>query len=127
MRLIIIGIVTALMLMVAPSASASRDSVWVDSPQPLHYQDSVVLGFDYSGPTANNVGPWLQLQCYVGDTLVLSDVRAGFVGGYGYGVPFQLGPTARWSSGAAECTGIVGHQTKRNFRTDASVDFVVLP
>lgn len=106
-------------------------SIWVDSASTLrsadgflHYGDQMRFGYQTSYTATDGSGPWLVLECYIGGVLVLSDVRAGFPGGYGYGVDFNLGPTARWSGGDANCTGILGHQGNRSFVKDATTQFL---
>ena len=131
--LLIVGllVVSANLAAAAPKkGGGGGSSIWVDTSAMrsvdggLHYLDQMGFGYQTSYAATDGSGPWLKLQCYQDGVLVLSDVRAGFEGGYGYGVPFVLGPTVRWIGGDADCTGILGHQGSRNFVTDATTKFV---
>jgi hypothetical protein len=96
----------------------------------LHHGDSVAFGFTTNyWDDVRNTGPWLRLECYDGGTLVYWENRAGFEGGYRYGVPFALGPSLAWPSGEADCVGILGHQHPKNgkFMTEATTEFHVMP
>jgi hypothetical protein len=144
--LLVIGLVLA--LGVAPAlagkggngngnGNGGGSSIWIEDAYlarsadgAMHHGDPIAFGFttkywDADGGT----GPWLRLQCYYGSTLVYWENRAGFEGGYKYGEPFQLGPSAAWSSGDADCVGIVGHENRKSgkFRAEAKVEFHVMP
>jgi hypothetical protein len=73
----------------------------------------------------NNTGPWIELKCYQGTVLVMSDSHAGFSAGWYYNWPFYLGPTQYWASGAADCTVRVWHQANNRQVTDAKTSFHV--
>jgi len=124
-------VMMAIVFVIPASGAPVRDDIWVESAQPLHFQDELVLGFTYKVTPAKtqmpgNPGPWLWTSCYKGDVLVYSEFRAGFEGGYKYGVPFQLGPTARWAEGAASCIGELGHVSRTGrIVIDADVKFEV--
>ena len=99
--------------------------------------DCLTLSFQssYSDPV-NGSGPWLHLECtragadyqYEGQlsgSVILADSRAGFPGGWGYGVPFMRAGTA-WHLGPANCTVELGHRSKSGkFMVDASTRFAV--
>jgi hypothetical protein len=83
--------------------------------------------FGYRSDSATSI----QLQCYqpVGsDRLVFSDFRMLFEGGLGYGEPFDLGPSAAWTDGAASCKAMLGHRGKSGrYVVEASLRFDVAP
>lgn len=126
-------IVAFVVPLLAASATAGRSAIWVDQSSyrtddgALHYGQEVSFGYrtdyyDASGGT----GPWLHLHCFRNGNLIYADSRAGFPGGKGFGAPFNLGPSAAWSGGEADCTGILGHRTRSGkFRTDATTEFHV--
>lgn len=96
----------------------------------LHHGDPVSFGFtSRHWDDVTNTGPWLRLECYLGGSRVYFENRAGFEGGYRYGEPFTLGPSLAWPEGEADCQGILGHYHDKTgkFRTDAVVDFHVMP
>ena len=104
---------------IASSSSRSADGT-------LHLGDSLSFGFRTTSTASDGSGPWLKLQCTQDGVLVFSDVRAGFEGGYGYGEAFQAGPSMRWVSGDAACTGILGSQGRRSFQVEATTRFSVV-
>lgn len=73
----------------------------------------------------NGAGPYIWLRCYQNGVLVASGDHAAFPGGWYYNWPFNLGPTASWTSGAASCTVTVVHTSNNKVVTDASVSFDV--
>ena len=127
------AIVLVLALLIAPAAAGrGRASIWMESDGArtsgdVAYGSVVSFGFtsSYSDPTGGT-GPWLQVLCYQNGYLVFSDGRAGFEGGIDYGVPFVLGGSVGWQSGAADCTASVGHvDRKGKFVADATMNFHV--
>ena len=73
----------------------------------------------------NNTGPWISLTCYRNGAKVLGTDHAGFPGGWYYNSPFWLGPSQAWTSGSADCTVTVFHQSNRKIVTDALTSFHV--
>ena len=98
-------------------------------PGPIHFGDK--FSFTWQNDTGKHQNDlWIICEGYVthngSSILVYSDVRSAHEGGYGYLVPFQAGPTARWSEGPADMLGKLGYQGKRGFRTIAECEFEVL-
>jgi hypothetical protein len=120
-------------------ATSWRDCVEGGGPSTAAPTVGNCITFDfktsYWDPT-NGTGPWLQLQCFragedyeyegqLSGGMILADSRAGFPGGWKYGVPFVLAGTS-WHLGPANCTIQVGHKSKSGkFMVDASSRFFV--
>ena len=68
--------------------------------------------------------PWVQLDCYQGGTHVYQD-RRGFFDGSLTGEVFNLGTTAAWQSGAADCTAWLQAYTRQGWSNVASTSFHV--
>jgi hypothetical protein len=105
-------------------------AIWIDessvrSTSNLRFGQSLKFGYRSDAATS------IQLQCYqpVGsDRLVFSDFRMLFEGGLGYGEPFDLGPSAAWTDGAASCKAMLGHRSKSGrYMVEASLRFDVAP
>lgn len=104
----------------------NASSIWVDtdsyrSDGVMNYKDTMSFGYTTSEQYAS-----IQLQCFQNGFLVFSASHAAYEGGYGYGQPFQLGPSYAWSGGAAQCVGILGHRASNGrYVEDASTNFDV--
>lgn len=123
--IVILAAVCAFVAVAAASASAASISLDLASVPDgtVNFGDSFSFIYD-TAPHADF--STIQLLCYQNGELVFSDARATYPGGYGFGVPFQAGPSAAWTSGAADCTGELGHRLNSgHFKVDASVDFAV--
>lgn len=142
----VIGLLVGVTFLSASSGDAMAggkggSSIWIDASSyraadgKLHVGQSVMVGFKTSYvDTTGGTGPWLQLQCYragsgyegqLDGVLILSDSRAGFPGGWGYGTPFTLSGTS-WHLGPANCKAVVGHKTNSGrFMVEASTSFYV--
>jgi len=95
----------------------------ITAPEGLHFGDE--FSFEYTLPKKDNQY-WLMFKAFAEDgTLIFSDVRAASQGSFGYGVPFQAGPSMRWPLGAAHGRGELGHQARRGFVIDADCDFEI--
>lgn len=126
MRVVLASLVVA--LVVTASAVAARpssttitgplDPITLEATSPS-LGDSVLFKVSTNDPF-----PWIQVQCFQAGTLVYSEHHGALPGIYGYDLPFQLGPTLRWQSGAADCTASV-RSTKRGAldKVLASVSF----
>jgi hypothetical protein len=68
--------------------------------------------------------PWVELDCYQGGVLVYQD-RRGFFDGSLTGEVFNLGTTAAWQSGAADCTAWLVKYTRKGWSKLASTNFHV--
>jgi hypothetical protein len=68
--------------------------------------------------------PWVQNRCWQNGTLVLEQWH-GFFDGYMFGQTFTLGPTNRWTSGAASCEARLISQDNGRNHTLASVTYSV--
>jgi hypothetical protein len=101
-------------------------TVTVDQAAPYHFGQQITVSTD-APVYPDNMGPWIDLICYQGNTKVLAVTHAGFSGGWYYGWPFTLGPTSMWSGGAAECEVVVSHQSRRKTVVDARTAFHVEP
>jgi len=66
------------------------------------------------------LAPFISMKCYQNGVLVGSSDHAAFPGGWYYGWPFGLGPSASWTGGAADCTFTVVHTSSNKTVTDAS-------
>jgi hypothetical protein len=147
---LIIAIVAALAFWVAlatggnPGGAGSTlarggSDIWIQDTAArsggLDQGEEVSFGFKTSYWDADGgTGPWLQLQCFRDGTgwegqndgvRILSASRAGFEGGWGYGVPFELASSS-WHEGPADCTGFLGHKSKSGkWMTEATVGFHV--
>jgi hypothetical protein len=73
----------------------------------------------------NGAGPYIWLKCFQNGVLVASGDHAAFPGGWYYNWPFDLGPTASWTGGAASCALTVVHTATNKVVTDASTSFQV--
>ena len=118
----------------------SRANIWIDSAaadttvladaaagDAMHYGGKVSFGHETSYTDDRGRGPWIRLQCEQDGELVYQQSRAGYEGGYLYGEAFDLGPSAAWSGGEADCVGELGHYSRNfsRFMVDATVDFYV--
>ena len=104
-------------------------AIWIEGSAEraanLSFGQEVTFGYRSSGATS------IQLQCYQpagSDRLVFSDFRMLFEGGLGYGKAFDLGPSAAWTDGAADCKAMLGHRSKSGkYMVEASLRFDVAP
>ena len=71
--------------------------------------------------TPVSLAPFISMKCYQNGVVVGTSDHAAFPGGWYYGWPFTLGPTASWTSGAADCTFSVTHTSSNKTVTDASL------
>lgn len=103
-------------------ASRSKASISLDQPLPVRFGDQVTFTVEGADPTTGSI----QLQAYVDGALVFSAAHMTYPGGYGYGQPFTLGPSASWTGGAAEAVAILGHRRRNgHYRVDAQTTFPV--
>jgi hypothetical protein len=128
--IIVVGV-----LAVAPSAYAGKShggasggggtyAVSISPAGPYNFGEQIYV--TTNAPIyPNNQGPWIELMCYQNGVLVASGDHAGFASGWYYNWPFNLGPTQSWSSGAADCTITVFHQSSHKTVTDATTSFHV--
>ena len=143
-RISLIALAAASVLTVAGSVDAAKGgnggggkaSIWIDEGATaraadgnMHYSDQAKFGHETSYTDDRGRGPWIELRCEQDGEVVYREWRAGFEGGYRYGEPHNLGPSAAWDGGAADCTGLLGHYSKNfsKFMVDATVDFHVMP
>ena len=107
------------------AADARRSSIWIEDSPTLSFGQPVAFGYDSDRATS------IQLHCFqpVGTTnLVFADSRMLFEGGWGYGEPFYLGPSAAWTEGAATCKAMLGHRLNSGkYMIEASLTFDVAP
>ncbi len=112
-------------------AATGKAAIWVDSSSYTAATTQLVFGQDVTFDWRSDTAQSIQLHCYqpVGsDRLVFADSRMLYEGGWGYGVPFVLGPSASWTGGAATCTAMLGHRTNAGkYRVEATVTFDVAP
>ncbi|HET8822925.1 MAG TPA: hypothetical protein VFM57_15375 [Thermoleophilaceae bacterium] len=73
----------------------------------------------------DNMGPWIEMKCSQNGVVVGTSDEAGFPGAVGYQTPFYLGPSATWTSGAADCAVTVFHLNNSKMVTDATTSFHV--
>jgi len=93
----------------------------------LNYGDTVE--FDIVSPywdSAGGRGPWVQVTCSQGGTLV-SRQSHGYFDGYYLDPIFALGPTNLWQSDAASCRADLGHWSNNfgRFQVEATLRFDV--
>ncbi len=107
-------------IMSSPAVAAQGASISLDQPAPT-FGDAVT--FTWDSPQAQSI----QLHCYQpAGRLVFADARMLYEGGWGYGVPFVLGPSASWTGGDADCTAMLGYRAKSgHYRILASTSFHV--
>ncbi|MDP9332751.1 MAG: hypothetical protein M3Q30_05510 [Actinomycetota bacterium] len=130
------AIVVVGVLAVAPSAYAAKHTagaggsgggtyaVSVSPAGPYNFGEKIYV--TTNAPIyPNNQGPWIELRCYKNGALVATDGHAGFPAGWYYNWPFYLGPSQSWTSGAADCTVTVVHQSHNKVVTDATKSFHV--
>ena len=104
------------------AARGGGSSIWIEDASArtadggLQFGDAVSFG--YRSDSAQSI----QLHCRQGGNLVfaasgmLSDGETAFV----------LGPSPAWTSGAADCSGMLGHRSKSGrYVIEAKVDFGV--
>jgi hypothetical protein len=92
-------------------------SVTVSPAGPYTFGEEVTVA---TNTPATNSGPWIALACYQNGKVVYGETHAGFAAGWYYNTPFHLGPSLSWTSGAADCTVTVSHQSNNKSITDAS-------
>jgi hypothetical protein len=128
----LIASVGALCLALAPAALAGKSggsntssyTVTVSPAGPYYFSEAVSI--TTNAPLyPNNLGPWIELDCYQNGTLVEAAGHAGFPSGWYYEQPFHLGPTYRWTSGPANCRVTVFHESGHKTITDATTSFAV--
>jgi hypothetical protein len=137
-----IGVIAVLILVLfaAPALAAKggnggKSAIWIEESATarsadgnMHYAEQVTFGHETRYTDDRGRGPWIELRCEQDGNVVYREWRAGFEGGYRYGEAHNLGPSAAWSGGEADCTGILGHYNKNfgKFLVDATVDFHVM-
>ena len=123
-------------LLLAPAAFAGKgngpgggtggggggSAVTVDQAAPYRYAQSITV--TTNAPVYAN-SSWIDLGCYQGGAKVLATTHAAFEGGLYYGWAFNLGPTAMWTGGAADCELTVWHQSRNKRVVDARTTFRV--
>ena len=91
------------------------DTLTVSPAGPYSFGGQVSVTTDV--PTS--LYPGIQMACYQNGVLVGTSVHSAFPGGWYYGVPFLLGPSSTWTSGAADCTFTVSHLSNKRTVVDA--------
>jgi hypothetical protein len=127
--LIIVGIIAALLLALAPLFGPAEDLAGVDAANARghgHASISVADG-TFGGTTVATVeagGDVLaKAECYQGDSLVYFEI---FPPGPDNTVTFTLGPTPLWQGGDATCTAQAGNWAKNGrWRAVAKTTFEV--
>lgn len=105
----------------SPKGGNMPETITLDTPQPVHFQDEVTFTTQTDKPNSS-----IQLQCFQDGVLVFAAAHSANPGGYGYGDPFQLGPSSVWTGGAADAVAVLGHRTKGGkFISDDEVEFPV--
>lgn len=127
-------VMLGLVLVVAPAALAGKGgngpgaggggsyAVTIDQAAPYRYAQEITV--TTNAPVYAN-SSWIDLGCYQGGAKVLATTHAAFPGGWYYGWPFNLGPTAMWTGGAADCELTVWHQSRNKRVVDAKTTFRV--
>jgi hypothetical protein len=106
------------------STSTSSYSVSVSPEGPYYFGEEVnTTTNDPMYP--NNTGPWIEMQCFQNGARVMAAVHAGFPNGWYYNWPWHLGPTMKWTGGAANCTVTVSHEAHHKNVIDAATSFNV--
>ncbi|HEY3412772.1 MAG TPA: hypothetical protein VGM51_06910 [Armatimonadota bacterium] len=86
-----------------------------------------VMAFGYKSTSASSI----QLHCYQPagtGRLVFADSQMLSGDASGLSDPFELGPSAAWTSGAATCKGMLGHRSNSGkYIVEDSVTFDVAP
>jgi len=114
--LIIVGIVAALLLALAPIFSPAEDLAGISGANARGGSHITVPDGRFAGTTTATLNPggtWALAQCYQGGTLVYAQ--------YVKSTPdntatFTLGPTPMWQGGAANCTAEEGGWGKNGRR-----------
>ena len=129
-----VTVLLGLVVLLAPAALAGKGrgpagggggvgyTVTVDQAAPYGYAQSITV--TTNAPIYAN-SSWIDLGCYQGGAKVLATTHAAFEGGWYYGWPFNLGPTAMWTGGAADCELTVWHQSRNKRVVDARTTFRV--
>ena len=127
-------VLLSLALLLAPAAFAGKGkgpgagsggggyTVTVDQAGPYWYGQALTV--TTNAPVYAN-SSWIDLGCYQGGAKVLATTHAAFEGGWYYGWAFNLGPTAMWTGGAADCELTVWHQSRNKRVVDARTTFRV--
>jgi hypothetical protein len=101
-------------IQLAPLAQTLTEGTWP------HFGDRVT----FLVSTSRTDYPWVQNRCWQNGTLVLEQWH-GFFDGYMFGQTFTLGPTTRWTAGAASCEARLMSQDNGRNRVLAATSYQV--
>lgn len=119
-----VGVITLRPSMAARGGGTGGNyTVSVSPAGPYHFKQQVTI--TTNAPVTNS--SFLALTCNQNGSVVYGDTHALFSYGYYYGLPFNLGPSLKWTSGAADCTATAFHQSHNKQINDAATSFHVDP
>jgi hypothetical protein len=131
---VLIGVILVLSLALVPAAFAGKAggnhggsgaggsySISVSTPGPYAFGEEV-----WTTTTAPEVAQsYIGMSCYQSGVLVATGSHANWSGGWYFNYGWFLGPSQKWTAGAATCTFTAFHLTNNKQVTDASTTIQV--